>query len=477
MREIFPIWLHDNFVAWAEGVVDVYIKKHPVEVEKDVIDIDILPKEFSLLARISMHHMMYMSPTQQGEKAQEPEPEETEEQTWATPEEVKQGLDSLASGIEALMRDAAVFAALKQLAMETDRSDILDVLTTIDPQSETDTDWSEVIDDIRKQWGTKGQVSVLQKQRSFTPIPLSLQSIASTFGGITPKEQQTLDRGSHKVRRELFLPTERQQVQLDLPFALDDPLEFVEQRLRSLHDPLVLKVLYVTLQQCQKKNKGYFYYNPNKLADMMGYKRNQLGYHQWNNIARIESKFRILFETTYTWEMPWRDKKLKFKGPLLELSQASVELIKEGRVLAKGVAIYFQPKLFEEITEHKRFAWVDNECFKLNTLKHGKAFLLYSYYSNQLSLGIREHERKIRQSLITILNRSGISIGRNKKRDLEAIKKENDYLVDNGFVTTWEIVKQDEGSQDPLADIWEITMPEDHPAWIYWQKKQKQLAE
>lgn len=324
-------------------------------------------------------------------------------------------------------------------------------------------------------WVVLEEYFALQRiDKEYTLVPLALQTIAPTFGDLPAQDiRKPIDRGNYRIRRELYLPTEKQLVQLDLPFLTNDPLEFIDQRLRSLHDPLVLKLIYVALKLCQKRNKNYFYYEPNVIADQLGYSRSNRGYHQRSNIERIEKKFGVLIEATYRWEVPWGNGVLKFEGPLLHVDKSSVEFIKEGRVLVKGARVYFYPELFEEISEKKRFAWIDNECLKLNALMHGKAFLFYSYYCSQLSLGIRDHGRKIRQRLRHILKRAGVKIGRNKTRDLEAIKREHNFLVETGLVTTWYIFAEDGLSRDPLDDIWEITMPDDHPAWLYWQKKQE----
>lgn len=329
------------------------------------------------------------------------------------------------------------------------------------------------------QWWVEEEYFVLEpRAKQYTLVPASIQTIAPTFGNLPAAETDTVDRGTYKIQREVYFPTERQRVQLDLPFPSDeDGLSLIEQRLRSLKDPLALKIVYAALQQCQKSGGPAFYYYPNRIAEILGYKCDQRGYHQTHNILRIEKKFELLLNATYTYTMPWGKLTLKHEGPLLEIGKATMSLIKKDRVLAKAVQINFNHEIYKEISEHKRFSIIDNRCLAINTQKHGRAFLFYSYYSNQMSLGLREHGRKIRQKLRTILKRSGVSLGAHKARDMGAIQNEHDYLVSEGLVTSWQILDDSEASQDALESIWEIVMPADHPAWVYWKEKNIQVRE
>ena len=237
------------------------------------------------------------------------------------------------------------------------------------------------------EWGIAEEYFVFDRDE-YTLIPQSIQTIASTFGDISPSAVQVLDRGSYRIRRELHLPSRKQPVHIELDFQEEDGLVFVETRLRNLQDPLALKSLYIALYQCQQNGDNWFHYYPSEIADIMGYKRDRKGYHRSANIARIESKFKILLDARYRWELPWGNEILKFEGPLLEVGQSSTESVKQGHVLARGVRIQFYEDLYQEVTKHRRFAWINNACLRWNTLKHGKAFLLYSYYSSQLSLGL-----------------------------------------------------------------------------------------
>ena len=76
----------------------------------------------------------------------------------------------------------------------------------------------------------------------------------------------------------------------------------------------------------------------------------------------------------------------------------------------------------------------------------------------------------------TILNRAGGQISQNKGRYLAVLEREHNFLVERGFVLEWKIAKASEKSTDPLDDIWEITMPADHPALVHKQKRNQKTT-
>ena len=301
--------------------------------------------------------------------------------------------------------------------------------------------------------------------------PTGLLPIIPTFGRAELPEGKRADAGPIDVKRWIFLPEtatadESREVQLELPFQDQDAgVEPLERQLRRISDPLGLKVILGTLFFCDRNHRsGWFVYDPNRFCDLMGYARTGKSYHHSTNKRRIEARIQTFLKARYRCEWTGGVKeRLPLEMSLLLLDpNSSVKWIIDDVVIRDGKIIYFCGPLYGDIIQNNMYSWVDARFLQLDADKHGRVIQLGTYYSTAWRIDWKHSRGKLHRKLRTILADSGIPLGadqRNLHRTIEAVKRDHEFMAEEGLIKDWHIV---EHAGNPLDEIWEVVIPETH---------------
>ena len=102
------------------------------------------------------------------------------------------------------------------------------------------------------------------------------------------------------------------------------------------------------------------------------------------------------------------------------------------------------------------FSWVDRSYLMIDANRHPYAIQLVPFYAVQWREGWTKYQGVYRAKLGVILRGAGITIDKpHQARVIDKVKREHDYMVEQGLIKSWRIVDQ---ASKPINDLWEVVI-------------------
>ena len=189
------------------------------------------------------------------------------------------------------------------------------------------------------------------------------------------------------------------QIKRNTPQTTIDQLE---KNLLGAFSPTGLKILDGIFKAIyENSGAGSFTFDINQFLDYLGYRRDAKDRHQSKNRNLVTETIETLREVK--WRTKISQKNNQGKTQSRSMNNFLVFVTPSGGKRT----ITVNPFLHEDITKNKQFTWLDHRLLKMDTNRHGKAYLLGRYYQIQFRISWRKYKGILRRKLKTILEESG----------------------------------------------------------------------
>lgn len=344
--------------------------------------------------------------------------------------------------------------------------------------------WESVLEDIKQRTPKEKldfefvfpkPIAKLVPKSFFTISTGSLLPFLQFFGSKKSVEPTDIIRGAVEVREYMRFDAPSSTVKIRTLFDGNAKFEaerFEQEMVRAL-GPAGLKVVMGLFRLAHDRGRiGYFTLDTNDFLDGLGYTRSTDGYHQTENIRRVYETIEVLKRVKVVGEFrrrlkSGRDKVSMHEEQLVYQLSTHTEWITErdkpvdsGEKVSEGVTLLINPKVYADITEHL-YTWVDKKCLSTDAHRHPYAIQLIPFYAIQWRMGWAKYQGVYRAKLGVILRGAGIPApkGRHWARLIDRIKREHDYMVEQGLIKSWRIVER---ASKEINALWEVVIPDGH---------------
>lgn len=326
--------------------------------------------------------------------------------------------------------------------------------------------WEE-LRPYESRWGP-GRASPLSLP-AFFPAPTSILPVIPTMRPARPVSHEVRLDLSHAEPRRLSRWEFANQVVVCVRIEEGEEAAGIakahEAMLRML-DPLALKVLYGCLLLCSQRGAPEFYYRPERMLDLLGYRRDERGSHYSRNRRRIDERLLGLSQLIFEFRFRREPYTVRVREPLVAVDlDATVEVEVDGRTLARGTRVRVSRILWQDVSEGRFFTWLDPRFLRIDPRSHADALLLYPYYATSWRIDWRRSGGQLRRRLRSILAACGVdaeSLRARRKlgQRIARIEEEHDFLEEWGLIGGWDILEF--SPADRLDELWQVLPP---PAW------------